>query len=127
MGSEIPKQVGHEPNGDLRRNFIYLNFTVTLLLHTVKHKCHPLQLCTLGKNPKVWNLCAPLLLCTLGTMLTKVWNPCARSLYQNYYQLPEVPLVQPKIGITWSCSQNHYQLLAKFNFVRQLVKKNNNL
>ena len=48
------------------------------------------------------------------------------SFSQNYHQLPEVPLVQPKIGITWSCSQNYYQLLAKFNFVRQFVQKNTN-
>ena len=53
------------------------------------------------------------------------------SFSQNYHQLPKVPLVQPKIGITWSCSQNYYQLLAKFNLVRyrqlvQLREDNNN-
>ena len=29
---------------------------------------------------------------------------------ENYYQLPEAPLVQPKIGIIWSFSQNYHQL-----------------
>ena len=32
------------------------------------------------------------------------------SFFQNYYHLPKVPLVQPKIGIKWSFSQNYYQL-----------------
>ena len=31
------------------------------------------------------------------------------SFSQIYYQLPEIPLVQPKIGIIWSFSQNNYQ------------------
>ena len=37
------------------------------------------------------------------------------SFSQNYHQLLGVPLVQPKISITWSFVQNYYQLLAKFN------------
>ena len=32
------------------------------------------------------------------------------SFSQNHHQLNEVPLVQSKIGIIWSFSQNHHQL-----------------
>ena len=39
--------------------------------------------------------------------------------------MPKVPLVQPNIGITLSCSQNYHQLLAKFNF-EQLRYENTN-
>ena len=39
------------------------------------------------------------------------------SFSQNYYQLPKVPLVQPKIGIIWSFSQN-YQHLSEVPLVQ---------
>ena len=32
------------------------------------------------------------------------------SFFQNYHQLPEVPLVQPEIGIIWSFFRNYHQL-----------------
>ena len=35
-----------------------------------------------------------------------------RSFFQNYHQLPGVPLVQSKIGIIWSFPQNYYQFPA---------------
>ena len=38
MGSEIPKQVGHEPNGDLWRSYFGLNYTVTVNNHVLNHQ-----------------------------------------------------------------------------------------
>ena len=83
------------------------------MITQVWNPCAPLQLYTVGSDHPGVEPRAPLQLYTAGSDYQGV-----EPLYPQFAALPEVPLVQPKIGIILSFPQiyHHYHQLPRYHW-----------